>query len=543
MYSSFESPLSASLTRMMADSVVFEQQGQQSGQGSGGGNPTTANSCYNNAYSTYFQKVYDDSVNTYRIYRIEKYGSNGGYEFFSWGGATAPTSSQITDMKRNLNGLVTNANSRCILPSNSGFTLLNNAISKDSNGWKTYRDIHESANAGCTDSNNSNYNSSALTLDNSCAWAESSGVKYTKKSSLTADKIRFEGTIKEEYRMIPTGSEYRLNGIIKRVCTSTCCESQGGVKESVIVNSFDSAIITLTAQSGNSSYNTALKNMKTQVDNAVQSSFSSWVPVISTTSNTNTHQNLTSCDGAKFTIERIVKNNNCGGNLVEVIYNFTKNGSVVKTETWNEATGLTTSKFMSTIPKDPEGRKGYDGLSSYLQYLVKQHEASLPNKGSGFDIKKLSVQNQGVIGSDTQQMYLVYYSKTPYDIDGCGTKRESGDKKYFANSYIYDFAPDSQDRPLYKGVSPLEITVEYAGNLIQPTNVYGPFTEKPTEESLGLEVIRGCMDESAKNYSPEANTDSKCSYDEKTSNEDEIKADYNIYVIGGVALAALYMIV
>tara|TARA_R110002012_G_scaffold319529_1_gene540519 strand:- start:15464 stop:17119 length:1656 start_codon:yes stop_codon:yes gene_type:complete len=550
MFSPFETPLSPVLNRMMAESVVFEQQGgQQQGQGSGGGNPSTANSCYNNSYSTYFQKVYDDSANNYRIYRIQKYGSNGGYQFFSWNSASTPTSSQITNMKRNLNGLVPNGDSRCSLPSNPGFTLLNNTPSQDSNGWKTYKDIHESANAGCTDSRNPNYNSSALTMDNSCSWTESSGVKYTKKSSLAADKIRFEGTIKEEYRPIPAGSEYRLTAIIKRVCTSFCCGSSEGVKETVIVNSFDSPVITLTSNSGNSAYNTALNNMKSQVDNAVQSSFDSWNPIISTTSNTNTYKTSTSCDGTKFTIERIVKTTNCGGNTVEVIYNFTKNGSIVKTETWNEATGLTNSKFISTIPKDPEGRTGYDGLSSHLQYLVKQHEASLPSQSSGFDIVKLSAQNQGVIQGNNQQMYLVTYLKTPFIIDGCGVKMQSGDKQYFSNSYVYDFGPENQERPSFKGVTPTGIKVQYAGSSIEPTNVYGPFDEKPDSESLGLKVIRGCMDESAENYNPDANTEGNysCKYPSKESgNNIDIATDsdtnYTPYLIGGLALTALYVI-
>ena len=84
MMNPFDSPLSPHVNRMMAETIVFNQQGQGQYQGGGGGNPSTAPSCYNTNYSTYLQEVYTDSANNYRIYSIEKYGSNGGYQFLSW---------------------------------------------------------------------------------------------------------------------------------------------------------------------------------------------------------------------------------------------------------------------------------------------------------------------------------------------------------------------------------------------------------------------------------------------------------------------------
>lgn len=518
---SFGLPISQGvLNTLGAESIqVFQGQGgQQQGQGQGQGSGSSA-SCFaiaSNTMGSSLSQKYHDSKNSYRIYRLEVYGVSSGqsnygmnsYYWLSWDGATAPTSIQKANYIKYFRQKNHTIPSSCDTFTNAGFVELGS--SNDWKGWEKYTDIHESANAGCTDSSNPNYNSSALTMDNSCAWVESRGTKYAKNSAQATDKVRFEGVIKEETRPILNGMEYRFKGIIKRVCVGYCCEKDG-TKESTIINSFDSPIITLTARD-NSAYYTALDSLKKQIDNSVKSAFISWNPVVSTQSNTVTYKTLTACDGTIFTIERIVKTSKCGGKTVEVIYNFTKGGTIVKTETWMASMGITSSKFVGAVPADPEGRTGYGGVVDYLQYILDAHEAGLPIKSSGFDVQKSSATNIGVIGSDTQQMLLVGYQRTPYNIDGCGEKKQSGDTEYYMNSYVYDYSPTSQIRPTYDGIELEIITVTYDGSMIQPTNVYGPFIDKPTIESLGLKVIRGCMDSTANNYDTTANTDDGCLY-------------------------------
>ena len=55
MMSPFDSPLSSKIKRLMAETIVFNQQGQGQGQGGGGGNPSTASSCYNTNYDSYLE--------------------------------------------------------------------------------------------------------------------------------------------------------------------------------------------------------------------------------------------------------------------------------------------------------------------------------------------------------------------------------------------------------------------------------------------------------------------------------------------------------
>jgi hypothetical protein len=525
---SFGLPLSQGVLKTLsAESVqVFQgqggqQQGQGGGQGSGG---ASSASCFNISSSNITSLSEKYSSSNYRLYQYTRYDNNKFY-IISWDSASAPTSFQKGNFIKSIRGRSSSAGNSCINPSNPGFTQLYEGdrfnTNLNMNKWKEYKAAHESANAGCTDSSNPNYNSSALTMDNSCAWVESRGTKYTKNSAQATDKVRFEGAITEESRPILNGSEYRFKGIIKRVCVGSCCEKEDGTKESTIINSFDSPIITLTTRD-NSAYYTALDSLKKKIDNSVKSASISWNPVVSTQRNSNTYKTLTACDGTIFTIERVVKTSKCGGNTVEVIYNFTKGGSIVKTEIWTESTGITTSKFRATIPIDPQGRAGHGGIVDYLRYILEAHEAALPIKSSGFDVQKSSVTNIGVIGSDTQQMLLVGYQRTPYKIDGCDKKKQAGDTEYYMNSYVYDYSPTNQIIPTYDGITLEIITVTYDGSVIQPTNVYGPFTDKPTIESLGLKVIRGCMDTTANNYDATANTDDGCKYTCADSNRTTI---------------------
>jgi len=519
MFSPFDSPIGKSLVRMMAETTVFEQQGgqQQGQQGGGGGNPSTANSCYNNNYSSYFQKVYEDSANNYRIYQIWKNNPNGGYQWYSWDSSSAPTSYQITAMKRNLNGLKANGDSRCVLPNNPGFVLLNTSVGQY-NGWHTYRDIHESANAGCTDSNSSNYDSTALTLDTSCQFYEGSGlgVGYSKKSQTFGDGVRFESNRKFFRKTLPNNQvDSYFVSTIEKVCTSSRCAVNGAREKTV---AWTQTTPTFTWGSNKASYDSANAASKTAIDSAMAELEAGYVPNCTMMQQPSfTYKTEVACDGTQFGITQTNYTSNCSGSVEKIVYSFSNGESY----TWEESSGITSSAFKNSTPAD--SRAGYGGLSDRLMTIIDNH-----NKGLGttteMKYRKKYENSRGVLGQQNGQQLVIVVEAYEVIEDACG-KKTQGESQFYGYTYVYDYTPELQIRPVYDGLTKSSGTpiVTYNGAVMPPTTTFGPFEESPSAEDLVGKVVRGCTDPTATNYDEKANTDStgftgKCKYPEDDGN-------------------------
>lgn len=519
MFNPFDSPIGNSLVRMMAETKVFEQQGQQQGQqgGGGGGNPSTANSCYNNNYSSYFQKVYEDSANNYRIYQIWKNNPNGGYQWYSWDSSSAPTSYQITAMKRHLNGLKANGDSRCVLPNNPGFVLLNTSVGQY-NGWHTYRDIHESANAGCTDSNSSNYDSTALTLDTSCQFYEGSGlgVGYSKKSQTFGDGVRFESNRKFFRKTLPNNQvDSYFVSTIEKVCTSSRCAVNGAREKTV---AWTQTTPTFTWGSNTASYDSANAASKTAIDSAMAELEAGYVPNCTMMQQSPfTYKKEGACDRTQFGITQTNYTSNCSGSVEKIVYSFSNGESY----TWEESSGITSSAFKNSTPAD--SRAGYGGLSDRLMTIIDNH-----NKGLGttteMKYRKKYENSRGVVGQQNGQQLLIVIEAYPVTEDACG-KKTQGESQFYGYTYVYDYTPELQIRPVYDGFTKSSGTpiVTYNGAVMPPTTTFGPFEESPSAEDLVGKVVRGCTDPTATNYDEKANTDStgftgKCKYPEDDGN-------------------------
>lgn len=548
MMSPFDSPLTPNINRMMAETIVFNQQGGQS-QGGSGGNPSTAPSCYNQNYDTYLQEVYADTANNYRIFRILKYTPNRGYQFFSWDGASAPTYAQKTALKRNLNGLVANADSRCVLPNNPGFVLLNSTLSQNSKDWESYRDIHEGSITGCTDSNAPNYNSNALTLDNSCEPYESNSNYYNKKSSTFADGYRFEGRIFETRTTQADGTIFTYNTEIRKICKSNYKCGSNPDKTNLNMDSVNSVKLTLNSSGTDWSSTTPLDNLQQQVksalDTQISSLESSYVPSCGLTEQPPTVQKTeTSCDGRVFETKWIRFTSNCDGSVEKIVCEYYDNGTVVRTDEWLKSSGITSSKWENTIPADSQGRVGYDGQSSYLKTLKDDYEATLPPKPSTFNYSKAGEHSQGVIGEDKSQQKLIWIRKDETRKDGCDRGTLYTD--WFAYTYHYTVT-SANTRPVYEGVN--EETglpmVYFGGEPMQPTKTWGPLEAKPTYEELIGKVIQGCMDPNATNYDETANSNVRrsCIYPTDGDAIEEGDTDYMPYLIGGGILVALLAVI
>ena len=546
MMSPFDSPLTPNINRMMAETIVFNQQGQQGQyQGGGQGNPSTAPPCYNTNYSTYLQEVYTDSANNYRIYSIEKYGSNGGYQFLSWDGASAPTSAQKTALKRNLNGLVANADSRCVLPNNPGFVLLNSTLSQNSKGWESYRDIHEGSITGCTDSNAPNYNSNALTLDNSCEPYISDSNYYSKNSSTFKDGYRFEGKIVEKRKTEANGTIFTYETEIKKVCkTNSKCGSVSSTAPTLMTNSVK---LTLNSSGTDWSNRTSLDNLQQQVksglDTEINSLESTYIPNCSASNpQTETVERIEkACDGKTFESKWIRYTSTCDGEIIKVICNFYEGGVLLDSIQWLKESGGSLNYWKNNYPKDSQGRAGYDGQNSYLKTLKDDYESALPPEPSTFTYTKTGEHYQGVIGEDKSQM-LIWIKRDETLKDGCGRGTQKTD--WFAYTYHYTVTP-ANTRPVYEGLN--ESTgipiVKFDDVVIEPTESWGPLDVRPSYEELLGKVIQGCMDPNATNYDETANSNIKrsCIYPSDDDDDGDGETDYTAYMITGGILFALLL--
>ena len=512
MLSPFDSPMSKNLVRMMAETVNFEAQ--QGGQWNPDG------SCYNvEKHDTYVQEVYADSTNNYRIYRVLQYQPQRGYKFFSWDGASAPTGGQKTDLLRFLNGLRANPpqNSQCVATTNPGFTLLNSTLSQNWKGWEAYRDAHEASRAGCTDKSAPNYDSTALTLDNSCQFYKEKRSVHTKNSAKAADGVRFEGKVDFYSRQIPNadgseGAEGKYVSTISEVCTDYRCEVNGEKRNVSVWNETSS---TFDFSQNNDALNAAKSAAISALDAKVAELAGGYTDNCGLTSQSPTeYKKATSCDGLfTATMTKQLFTSNCDGSAEQIIYTASDGNSW----TWVKGDGSSSAWEKDNI-QDPNGRTaGYGGATDYVKTLVENYEKGLPSTTS-ITYDKVAQTSRGVVGAPNDGLFVVVVRATPVITDGCG-KETQGASEYTYYGYQYTTITDQDSKyfnrkPGYDGLSDAGVPVVIFNDAnINPTSTNVRDNNRAgTYEELYGKVISGCTDPNATNYDEEANTNRGCKY-------------------------------
>lgn len=532
MLSPFDSPIGNNLVRMMAETktgnLVFnQQQGQYQGQGGGQGGQQQNANCFaiaSNTMRNSLRRVYNDSANDFSIWEVSVYGTGQGqsnygmnsYYYLSWDNATQPTSSQKTQYINYFRQKgMTGAMQGCTRYTNPGFAELGS--SNEYKGWETYRDTHEGALTGCTDSNAPNYNPNAHTMDNSCQSYISNANYYTKNSSTFGDGYRYEGKIIEKITEKADGRQYNYITNITKVCkySSKCGSNSDSLESSKI----DSVKLTLNSSGTGFSSTQPLTNLQNQIKSALDTRIdtlsSAYIPNCELTESQPTVEKTeTSCDGRVFETKWTRYTSNCDGSVEKIVCKYYDNGTVVRTDEWLKSSGISSTEWKNTIPADPQGRTGYGGQSDYLKTLRETYEAGLPIK----DISNLySVYSKGsypVVGEIDKSQLFVVVKQVTATTDGCG-KKTSGSPRFRAYAYTYIYDSDNIDRALYGGID--EATglpiVSYKGGDYAPTATFGPFDDPPTKkELLGIQA-KGCTDSNADNYDSNANTDDgSCTY-------------------------------
>jgi hypothetical protein len=520
MFNPFDSPMGDSLVRMMAETktgnIVFNQQGGQANNNSNGGK--NGASCFgiaSNTMSSSLSQKYHDSNNNYRIYSVNVYGVSSGqsnygmdsYYWLSWDSATAPTSLQKSNYIkyfRQKNHTIPSSN--CDTFTNAGFVELGSSM--DWKGWETYRDIHESANAGCTDNNSPNYDSTALTLDNSCQFYEdnwSSG--FSKNSSTASDGVRFEGrTVFMRRPIIGDKSEGYFVATIDKVCTSSSC-SVKGVRPKTVAWTYTTPTFEWTSSS--TPYVSAKATSKTALETNLATLEAGYVPNCTLTAQpSNQWKKVTACDKTSFSINKTLFTSNCNGSVEKIIYTFSNN----EVYTWEKSSGMSSSKFETDTPADT--RAGYGGLVDRLNTLKEIQDQTL---GSTTETKyvKSGEHTQGAVGSDLGQQLFITVRSIDVITDGCG-KKTQGAYQYMGYLYDYNYQPSvSLLKPEYDKLDGGFPVVLLGGLVITPTTTFGPYDKMPTYAELLGTVVRGCMDSTAENYDATANTPAETSVSKK----------------------------
>ena len=519
MSNPFDSPMGNSLVRMMAETktgnIVFNQgpqgQGQANNDSNGGANSSSCFSLPATAFSS-LSKKYTSPNGGYWLYQYANYNNNKFY-IVSWDSPSAPTTLQKDNFIKSLRGVGANAGTSCINPSNPGFTQLYVGdrfnTSLYNNKWKEYKTAHEATNAGCTDSGSPNYDSTALTLDNSCQFYEdnwSSG--FSKNSSKASDGIRFEGrTVFMRRPIVGNKLEGYFVATIDKVCTSSSCSVNGEKPKTVAWT--DTTPTFEWTSSSTPSYVSAKATSKTALETNLATLEAGYVPNCTlTTQPPYQWKKVKACDKTSFSINKTLFTSNCNGSVEKIIYTFS-NGEVY---TWEKSSGMSSSKFEKDTPADT--RAGYGGLVDRLNTLKEIQDQTL---GSTTETKyvKSGEHAQGAVGSDLGQQLFITVRSIDVITDGCG-KKTQGAYQYMGYLYDYNYQPSvSLLKPEYDKLDGGFPVVLLGGLVITPTTTFGPYDKMPTYAELLGTVVRGCMDSTAENYDATANTPAETSGSKK----------------------------
>ena len=537
-------------TPLRAENIIAFATAQGTAQANndsnGGGSGASCFGIASDSMSSSLSQKYHDSNNNYRIYSVDVYGvyegqSNYGmdsYYWLSWDSATAPTSLQKSNYIkyfRQKNHTIPSSN--CDTFTNAGFVELGSSMAWK--GWETYRDIHESAHAGCTDNNSPNYDSNALTLDNSCQFWEETWGQFSKNSSTASDGVRFEGrTVFMRRPIIGDKLEGYFVATIDKVCTASSC-SVNGVRPKTVAWTYTTPTFEWTK---GSDVNAAKASSKAALETNLTTLETNYVPNCTLTAQpSNLWKTETACDSTLFSIDKTLFTSNCNGNVEKIIYTFS-NG---ETYTWEKSSGITASKFENDTPADT--RAGYGGLLDRLKTLKEIQDQTL---GSTTETRyvKSGEHTQGVVGSELKQQLFITVRSMDVTTDGCGNQTQGAYQYY---GYNYEYPSISLLKPAYDKLDGGLPVVLLDGVVITPTTTFGPFDKSPIYADLLGTVRRGCMDTTAENYDAKANTQTsptsskKCIYakPEEEGGETATNEGSNMlmYVLAAVGIGAVVL--
>ena len=549
--SPFNIPLPQGALRTLgAESKVFEQQGQQGGQGGQGYGPCEDNIPSNND----MREKYSDSANEFYLFQVDN-GWGNDVQVVQWSGSTPSEA-----IKRQYLAYLryTNKVERNAIPnfctaqqqatySNPGFVVLypttglwgnksdtnpNTGVFLYDDAWKNAKAQHEGAFAGCMESTASNYNANAAIDNGSCVWNwrpyQTNFMNWGGKpqSSQTTDGFRYIWEVDSmEVLSDYDAANSKLRGTwkISKVCESKSKCGEPSTEQDYSKRTLPTTIVstgTIAYPNGVlfSDWNTSKATAKSAGQIAVDNLFASHVspPCREGITNKSNWSGFVPqpCDGAfSLTVERSMVYCDGSNDWIRAEYTLKQDG--VAQQTWtvsNDANySLNLNNAMATqhLNSSTGNYSWIDGAQSIVDAYENTISATTKTEdykiNNGF--RRVEIPANKVTDGKDYNFFLPYATRT-LTTTTCGTQISQG-PSYIA---IYRFRETGgllNTKPSVTQTSDGKLEVKYDGEILTPFEILNTTGLSKEEKDALTEPYYakiGCMDASATNYDPEANT-------------------------------------
>lgn len=539
------------LKTLGAESKVFEQQGQQGGQGGQGYGPCEDNTPSN----TDMREKYSDSANEFYLFQVDN-GWGNEVQIVQWSGSTPSQAikRQYLSYLRYTNRVNRNAlQGGCIAQqqatySNPGFVVLypttglwgNKSDINQNTGqfiydevWKGAKAQHEGAFAGCMESTASNYNSNAAIDNGSCVWNwrpyQTNFLNWGGKaqSSQTTDRFRYIWEVDSmEVLSAYDAANSKLRGTwkISKVCESKSRCGEPSSEQNYSLRTLPSITVS-TGTIGHpngvlfSDWNTAKANAKTQGQTDVNTLFDNHVVPpcregITSVSEWNGFVPQPCEDAFHLSVKRSLVY--CDGSQDWIRAEYTLLKDEVAQQTWtvsndsNYSLSLNNAMQAQHLNSSTGNYSWIDGA----QGIVDAYESSLSATTTSEDYiinngwRRLEIPASKVTDGKDYNFFLPWATRNLVTTS-CGTKiTQAG-----SNISIYRFRDEGflNSKPTAT-VENGQIVVKWKGEILTPFQTLNTTGLTKAEEDALTEPFYakiGCMDATATNYDPEANTNAK----------------------------------
>ncbi len=550
----FNLPLPQGVLKTLgAESKVFEQQGQQGGQGSQGYGPCEDNTPSNSD----MREKYSDSTNEFYLYQVDNGWSND-VQIVQWSGST-PTEAikrQYLSYLRYTNKVNRNALGGGCIPqaqanyANPGFVVLfpttglwgNKQDTNPNTGGRIFTDVWESAKAqhegvfaGCMESTASNYNANAATDDGSCVWnwrpyqTNSLNIWGKPRTDKTTDGFRYFWEVDSmEVLSAYDAANSKLRGTwkITKVCESKPSCGVPSNEQDFSKRTLPTTIVstgTIAHPNGvsfGSDWNTASNTAKAQGQTAIDSLFNNHVPLPcreGSPMDSNWSGSVPQpCDDAfSLTVKRsLIYCDGSGNDWMRAEYTLLKDG--VAQQTWTVSNDSNNSLTLSNAMMAQQFNSSTGNYSwvDGAQGIVDAYESSQPTTTIAEDYKinngwrRTEIPANKILDRSKNNFFLPWATRNLIT-NSCGTTIGKGPSYIsiyrFTDTGILNAKPTATNE---NG----KVVVKWKDEILTPYETLVTTDLTQAEEDALTEPYYtkiGCMDASAKNYDPEANTNAK----------------------------------
>ena len=550
----FNLPLPQGALRTLgAESKVFEQQGQQGGQGGQGYGPCEDSTPSNSD----MKEKYSDSANEFYLFQVDN-GWGNDVQVVQWSGSTPSDAikRQYLAYLRYTNRVNRNAVPGGCLPqqqatySNPGFVVLypttglwGNKQDRNPNTgtrifdevWQNAKAQHEGAFAGCMESTASNYNPNAAIDNGSCVWnwrpydTNFMNLGGKPRTDKTTDGFRYIWEVDSmEVLSDYNAANSKLRGTWK---ISKVCEEKSSCGEPSTEQDYSKRTLpSITISTGTiahpngvlfSDWNTAKDTAKDEGRISIDSLFDNHTapPCREGQANISNWRGSVPqpCNGAfSLTVKRSMTYCDGSGNdWIRAEYTLLRDGVTQQTWTVSNDANYSLNLNNAMMAQHFNSATGNYSWVDGAQSIVDAHDNSLSATTKTEDYKinngfrRVEIPVSKVTDGKDYNFFLPYATRT-LTTTACGTKISQGPS--YISIYRFRDTGFLNAKPTVTQTSDGKLEVKWKGEILTPFETFTTTGLSKEEENALTEPYYakiGCMDASATNYNPEANTNYK----------------------------------